>query len=159
MTDHSYTTMFTVAHTPEEAFAAINDVRGWWSEDIEGNTEQLGAEFKYRYRDVHRCKIRITESIRGEKVAWLVLDNFFSFTDDETEWKNTKIIFEISKVGDQTEIRFTHEGLVPEYECYDACSEGWSTYINGSLRALIETGKGRPNAGEPVTETERALTI
>jgi len=43
---------------------------------------------------------------------------------------------------------FTHEGLVPEYECFNICSNAWGSYINGSLRSLIETGKGRPNRRE-----------
>lgn len=88
-----------------------------------------------------------------------MLDNYFSFTEDETEWKNTEIVFDISRTSDKTEVRFTHQGLVPEYECYDACSQGWGTYINSSLRDLIETGKGDPNIGDPMTETERALAV
>jgi hypothetical protein len=84
--------------------------------------------------------------------------NHFSFTDDKTEWTGTDIVFEISGKGDKTEIRFTHIGLVPEYECYDVCSDGWGTYINGSLRALIATGKGRPNVGDAITDSERELT-
>jgi hypothetical protein len=154
---NSFTTSFTVDQSPDVAFAAINNVRGWWSQAIEGPTDKVDGEFDYHYQDVHRCKIRVTELIPGRKVVWLVLDNYFSFTEDETEWKNTKIVFDISRTGDKTDVRFTHQGLVPEYECYDACSEGWSTYINGSLRDLIETGKGDPNVGDPMTKTERAL--
>jgi Activator of Hsp90 ATPase homolog 1-like protein len=147
-----------VDKAPDEVFAAINNVRGWWSEDIEGRTDKLGAEFTYRYRDLHHCKMQIVELAPNERVVWLVLDNGFSFTKDKTEWKGTKIIFEISRKGDKTEVCFTHLGLVPEYECYDVCSDGWSTYINGSLRALIATGRGHPNVREAVTDSERALT-
>ena len=159
MTNRNFTTAITVDQTPEAAFAAINNVRGWWSGEIEGHTGKLGEEFKYRYQDIHRCKMKITELVPGKKVVWRVLDNYFSFTKDETEWKGTDIIFEIAKKSDRTEVRFTHQGLVPEYECYDACREGWSTYINGSLRDLITKGKGQPNAGQPMTESERKLAI
>ena len=158
MNDQNFTTTITVDQTPEEAFAAINNVRGWWSEEIEGRTDKLGEAFKYRYKDVHRCEMKIIESVPGKKVAWRVLDNYFSFTQDRTEWKGTTIAFEIAKKGGKTEIRFTHLGLVPEYECYDVCSEGWSSYINGSLRSLIATGKGQPNVGQAITDGERAHT-
>src|SRR5271154_6094705 len=145
MNDQNLTITFTVDQTPEQAFAAINDVRGWWSGDIEGSTDKLGDEFTYRYKDVHYSKQKITEFIPGEKVVWLVLDGYLGFVEDKTEWKGTHITFEVSKKGEQTEVRFTHVGLVPDYECFDKCSNAWSFYIRGSLRSLIVTGKGEPN--------------
>ena len=152
----SFTTAFTVDQTPDAAFAAITNVRGWWSEEIIGPTDKAGEAFDYRYRDLHRCKIKVTELIPGKKVAWRVLENYFSFTEDKTEWTGTDILFDIAEKDGKTEIRFTHQGLVPDYECYDACSDGWSTYINGSLHDLITTGKGRPNVGEAITASEQA---
>lgn len=148
MNEQDFRTSFFVDQTPEEAFAAINNVRGWWSEEIEGNTGKLGEEFTYHYQDVHRCRFKITEFVPNKKVVWRVLDNYFSFTEDKSEWKDTEIRFEIASKGDQTEVRFAHLGLVPEYECFDVCSNAWSSYINGSLRSLITTGKGRPNKKE-----------
>ncbi len=140
----NYTTTITVDQTPEEAFAAINNVRGWWTGDpgVEGSTAKLGDEFTYRYEDVHYSKQKITEFVPGKKVVWLVLDARLNFAKDKTEWKGTKITFEISKKGNQTEIRFTHVGLVPQFECFDSCSDAWGSYINGSLRKLITAGKG-----------------
>ena len=159
MNNRNYTITLTVNQAPEEAFAAINNVRGWWSEEIEGSTDKPAAEFKYHFKDIHRCKLKITELIPGKRVVWHVLDNDFNFTKDKTEWKGTDIVFEISKKGDKAEIHFTHVGLVPEYECYDACSEGWGFYINSSLRDLIMKGKGQPNVGQPMTDRERALAL
>ena len=159
MNDRNYTTSFIVNQTSEETFNAINNVRGWWSEEIEGNTDKLGVEFKYHFKDVHRCTMQVTELVPNEKIIWLVLDNYFSFTKDKSEWKGTEITFEISKKGDKTEVHFTHIGLVPDYECYNACSDGWNTYINGSLRDLITTGKGKPNVGDAITDSEQAVTL
>jgi hypothetical protein len=148
MNEQQFTTTFTVDQTPEEAFAAITNVRGWWSGDIEGSTDKLGEEFTYRYEDVHYSKQKITEVIPGKKVVWLVLDSYLSFAQDKSEWIGTEITFEVSAKGDKTEIRFTHLGLVPEYECFDSCSSAWGFYINGSLRNLITTGTGQPNQTE-----------
>src|SRR5437867_10232055 len=145
MKNQNFTTAFSVDQSPEEAFAAINNVRGWWSEEIEGSTDSPGDEFTYRYKDVHACKMKLIEVIPDKKVVWLVLNNYFNFTEDKTEWKGTKVIFEVAQKGDKAEIRFAHLGLVPEYECFDVCSNAWGSYINGSLRSLITTGKGRPN--------------
>jgi hypothetical protein len=68
-----------------------------------------------------------------------------SFTEDTSEWTGTEIIFGISKDRGKTEIRFTHRGLVSEFECFNDFSNGWNFYINGSLPSLIATGKGQPN--------------
>lgn len=60
------------------------------------------------------------------------------------------MVFEIGKKGNKTQLRFTHLGLVPDYECYEMCRDGWSNYIQNSLRSLIATGKGQPNdKGKP----------
>jgi hypothetical protein len=148
MGNQSYTTTFLVDQTPEEAFAAVNNVRGWWSGEIEGGTDKLGDEFTYRYKDVHYSKQKLVELVPGKKVVWLILDAWLSFTEDKSEWNGTKVIFEVLKHGDKTEVRFTHEGLVLQYECFDKCSNAWGFYINGSLRSLITTGKGNPNQKE-----------
>lgn len=77
-----------------------------------------------------------------------MLDNHFNFIKDQTEWRGTKVIFEISKKGDKTELHFTHQGLVPDYECYDICFKAWTQYIQESLFGLITAGKGKPNPKE-----------
>ncbi len=149
MNDQNFTTAFTVDQTPEQAFAAINDVRGWWTGDpgVEGSTDKLGDEFTYRYKDVHYTKQKLTELVPGKKVVWLVLDARLKFTKDQGEWKGTEIMFDISRNGDKTEIRFTHRGLVPDFECFNACSNAWGSYIHGSLRqAVIGKASARPAA-------------
>lgn len=148
MENKNFTTSFLVDESPKEVFNAATNVRGWWSEEIEGNTAKLNDEFNYHYKDVHSCRIKLTEVVPDKRIVWLVLDNYFSFTKDKHEWTNTKIIFDISKQDNKTQLRFTHEGLVPEYECYTACVNGWTQYINQSLPNLIATGKGQPNSKE-----------
>lgn len=148
MKNQNYTSTIMVEQTAEEVFDAIINLRGWWSEEIEGNINKLNEEFLYHYKDVHICKMKTVELIPSQKVVWLVLDNHFSFTKDKTEWIDTKLNFEISKKGEQTQIVFTHIGLVPQYECYDICDEAWTNYINNSLHKLITTGKGEPNPKE-----------
>jgi len=154
--DLTYTIL--VDQTPEEVFNAVNNVRGWWSEEIEGGTEQLDDEFNYHFEDVHRCKMKIIESVPGKKIVWEVLENYFKFTKDSSEWTGNKIVFLINEKDGKTQLQFTQVGLVPEYECFDICRNAWGNYINNSLRNLITTGKGQPNgAGKPRTEDEIKL--
>jgi Activator of Hsp90 ATPase homolog 1-like protein len=145
MSDQSYTMTIWVDRTPEQVFDAINNVRGWWSEEIEGNTDVVDQEFTFRVRDVHYSKIRVTELVPGKKVVWRVLDNYMNFVDDQSEWRDTEIRFELSEKDGATEVRFTHAGLVPAYECFDVCSNAWGFYVGGSLRNLITGGEGSPS--------------
>jgi len=145
MKTSNFTTALLVDETPEEVFNAVNNVRGWWSQEIEGDTDKLNAEFIYHYKDVHISKMKITEFVPGKRITWLVMENYFNFTNDKNEWKGNKIIFEITQKGNKTELQFTQEGLVPTNECYDVCHDAWTNYIQKSLHSLITIGTGQPN--------------
>ncbi len=156
MTDTGFSTSFTVDQPPQAAFAAICNVRGWWSEDITGSAQRVGDRFTHQVLDLHRCDIEVTQMVPGARIVWTVLANHFSFTRDKTEWTGTEIVFEIAAAGDGTRVGFTHVGLVPDYECYNVCTDGWQTYV-ASLRDLIATGQGRPYGGEARTQSEATL--
>ena len=96
MSDQGFTATITVDQTPKEAMEAIKNIRGWWSKQLEGSTDKLGDVFTYRYKDLHSCKMKLVEVIPQKRVAWLVEDNYFSFTKDKSEWKGTKIVFDVS---------------------------------------------------------------
>lgn len=139
-----FTAAFTVEQTPEEAFRAINNVRGWWSENIEGATDELNGEFVFHNEPVHVSRIRVTELVPGKRVAWRILENYMSFVEDQNEWVGNEIVFDIARNGGRTEVVFTQIGLTQEDECFELCRNGWNGYFKGSLRALIATGKGAP---------------
>ena len=148
MTNNDFTTSILVNQPAGDVFNAVQNFRAWWSEEIEGETGKLNETFFYHYKDVHLCKIKLIESVAGKRLVYLVVDNQFNFTTDKTEWVNTKLIFDISAEGNKTKLQFTHEGLVPDYECYNVCHDAWTSYIQGSLQSLITSGKGKPNPKE-----------
>lgn len=139
-----FTTVIVADQSAAEVFEAINNVKAWWQGDIEGNTTHLGDEFTYRMDEIHYSKQKIVAFIPNEKVVWEVSDsklNPLKFKD-ESEWTGTKIVFEITEIGNKTQVRFTHMGLVPTFECYGDCSWAWGQLIEESLKSLITTGKG-----------------
>jgi len=143
MKTSDFTTTISVDQTPQEAFDAINNVRDWWPGEIEGNTTKLNDEFSYRYKKMHYSNQKLVEVIPGKKVIWLVTESSLNFVENKSEWTGTKIIFEIFEKDNKTQVRFTHQGLVPQFECFDACSNAWTDIIRDGLRALITTGKGK----------------
>lgn len=143
-----YSATLLVDQTPKEAYDAINDVRAWWTENLEGNTEQLNDEFTVYFGEVHVSTQRLVEVVPNKKMVWLVTMSKLNFTKKEDEWTGTKIVFDIAEKNGKTQVVFTHMGLVPEYECYNACSNAWSEYLQGSLLKLITTGKGEPTPKE-----------
>ncbi len=145
MQNNNFNISFLVDQTASEVFNAINNVRGWWSETLEGSSEKLHDEFSYRHGDFHYSKHKLIEIVPNEKVVWLTLDSKLTFVKDQNEWNGTKMIFEISKQDEKTKLVITHLGLVPEFECFDACSKGWTYYLQNSLLPLITVGKGNPD--------------
>ena len=129
-----YTVSITVKKSQAEVYKAINDVAAWWVGEIEGQSQKAGDVFIYRYKEFHESKQRVAELVPNKKVVWHVDDATLSFAKDKKEWKGTDIIFEIIPDGDKSIIKFTHVGLTPEVECFDACSGAGSSTSQRALR-------------------------
>ena len=139
-----FTAAFAVDQSPRDVFDAINNVRGWWGKEVEGSNDRVGDEFTFRVQDIHLSTLRVVERVPNAKVMWLVLENHMNFVEDQSEWVGTTISFAIARNGDQTEVRFAHQGLVPQFECFAVCSNAWGSLMHSSLPKLITTGTGRP---------------
>ncbi len=142
MQSQNFTCAFTVEQSPVSVFDAINNVRGWWTGEVAGNTAEVGEEFSYSYPGFHYSKQKIVELIPGEKVAWHVVDAQLDGFEDPTEWIGTDITFDIATNADDTEVRFSHVGLAADFECFESCSSAWVFFVYSSLKRLIMTGEG-----------------
>jgi hypothetical protein len=94
---------------------------------------------------MHKTTQQVTEFVPGKKVVWHVTEAELTFVKDKTEWIGTDIVFEIAGKDGKTELRFTHVGLVPAFECYGGCSGAWGALVDGNLRNLITTGDNQPD--------------
>lgn len=140
-----YTTEYWVDAPPERVYAAIVDVPSFWAPSdtvvgasVEGNSEHEGDEFIYRDRAFRVCRIRIEQAQPAQRMVWKVIDADLNdgFTDPH-EWTGTRIVFRLTPHDGGTQLHFTHEGLTPAFECYEACSTGWDGVINDSLKRVI----------------------
>ena len=142
MTNKNYTATIEVAKSPQNVFNCIKEVSKWWSKDFEGSSTKLNDEFVICHPGRHYSKQRLFEVIPNKKVVWLVTASHLDWIKkNKGEWTNTKMIFDITTKGDKTLLHFTHEGLVPQKECYAMCEQGWNMVIKDWLFNFITNGK------------------
>jgi hypothetical protein len=142
MKNKNYMATIEVASSPQDVFNHINDVTKWWSKDFEGSSTKLNDEFVICHPDRHYSKQKLIEVIPDKKVVWLVTESKLNWLEkNKYEWTNTKMIFEITTKGDKTLLHFTHEGLVPEKECYAMCEQGWNMVIKERLYNFMTNTK------------------
>jgi hypothetical protein len=141
----SFSATIEVEKSPLEVFQCITDVTNWWSKDFEGSSRNLNDEFIIHHPGQHYSKQKLVEVIPGKKIVWLVTESILSWIqNDQQEWTNTKMIFDITSAGNKTILHFTHEGLVPKKECYIMCKKGWTMIIKDWLFHLITYGTESP---------------
>ena len=142
MRNKNYTVTIEVAQSPEDVFKSIKEVSKWWSKDFEGSSAKLNDEFVINHPGRHYSKQKLVEVIQNKKIVWLVTESTLNWLEkDKHEWTNTKMIFEITTKGDKAVLHFTHEGLVPEKECYAMCEQGWNRVIKDWLFNFITNGR------------------
>jgi hypothetical protein len=139
--EKDFTTSILLEKSPAEVYKAVNNVSGWWQGTITGPTEKLHDEFTYQMKTFHLSKQKIVELVPDGKVVWQVTESNLSFVKHTDEWTGTTIAFVIQPEGNKTKLTFTHYGLVPAFECYGGCSNGWAKLIEKSLFSFISTGK------------------
>ena len=142
MQNKNYTATIEVAKPVQDVFNCLTAVSKWWSKDYEGSSTTLHDEFVIFHPGRHYSKQQLIEVVAGKKLVWLVTESKLDWlTNDKQEWTNTKMIFEITATGDKTLLHFTHDGLVPEKECYAMCQQGWDMVIKERLFNFITDGK------------------
>jgi len=135
----SYT--FETPKFPQEIFELLLDIKEWWSglygETITGKSTKIDDEFCFLAGEgVHFSKQKLVELVPHSKIVWLVLESRLTFLYDIEEWNGTRIRFDINRQGESSLVKFRHEGLIPEIECYHNCSSAWNGYMKNLERKL-----------------------
>ncbi|HET9850554.1 MAG TPA: SRPBCC domain-containing protein [Candidatus Saccharimonadales bacterium] len=146
MSSDSYSQIIKTSAVPSVVIDRISQVSEWWGRNFEGEATEVGNEFTVRFQNGDMYKIKVAEIVPNRKVVWNVITAHQTWVKDPAEWVGTKIIWEVKEVPGGTEVHFTHEGLVPQLECFDQCAQGWAYLMNPSFMELLNTGKGRPQA-------------
>ena len=138
--DRDFTSVKTIAASPEQVFAALKTpegVAGWWG-TTSGSAGAVGDVLEVGF-GTSRVITMDVASLEPGRIEWFVEQAPYT-----PEWDGTSIVFELAPTeGDGTELRFRHVGLTPQFECYDMCHAGWTHYL-ASLVAYAEHGVGDP---------------
>ena len=105
-----------------EALTTQAGLRGWWTGDSVAEP-RVGsvAEFGFGNRATLFC-MRTDELIPEERVVWTCVG-------DVEEWKGTRLIWELRRSNDSTELRFTHGNW--------RATDGWFATCNSTWGALM----------------------
>jgi hypothetical protein len=141
----SFRATIEVEKSPQDVFDCITNVSKWWSEDFEGNSKQLNDEFIIHHPNQHYSRQKLIEVTPGKGIVWLVDEaTLYWIQGDKQEWTNTKMFFDITTAAEKTILHFTHEGLIPDKECYPMCEKGWNMIIKSWLFHFIIYGTPSP---------------
>ena len=132
----------TAKISASEAIKKISNVPGWWGVTFSGSSEKQNDKFVIKMGGDSFYNMTVAELIPNKKLVWLVTDCYMPWFSDKKEWLNTKLIFDLTENNGETTLNFTHEGLTPEVECYQACNKGWTHWIKTSLFSYFTIGKG-----------------
>jgi uncharacterized protein YndB with AHSA1/START domain len=138
---NSFVFSFQTSQSAEKVFNTLLDVRSWWTglfgENIKGDSSQLNDEFTFKAGNgVHYTKQKLIEAEPNKRIVWLVTESNLNFVETPDEWTGTKIRFDISGQSGKTDVTFTHEGLVPKFECYNGCAGAWTQYLENLEKRL-----------------------
>lgn len=141
MTNQPFQYSFSSSKNSNEVFAHLINPKNWWvglfGESIEGKSKDINDEFSFRAGDgLHYSNQKLIELVSNKKIVWLVTESNLSFLKNTNEWAGTKICFDIDQVAGKTKVTFTHEGLIPHFECYNGCSSAWTQYLNNLQKDL-----------------------
>ncbi len=144
MTTHDYHSNIVAEIAPQEAFEKITRVSEWWAKDFEGKSAEANDVFTVRFKSGDMYKMKVAEIVPQKKIVWEVIDSYQGWHEEHTEWVGTKIVWDVLPQKDSTEVKMTHAGLVPEFECFDKCSQGWDYLMQKSLSKFLTENTGLP---------------
>jgi len=127
-------------HSPPGAVCAAlqttEAISAWWG-PITGTAVE-GGRFRADFGEGRYHEIVVT-AVEPHRVEWTSA----AAPHHHGEWEGTTMVFDLAPAGEGTRLSFRHAGLVPQLECYDNCSAGW-TQVLASLVSYVDTGQGHP---------------
>lgn len=142
-----YQQSLIIKASPSVIYSALTTsqgMRSWWTQDCDVGAK-VGAAVRVCFGGTHK-EMRIELLELNREVRWLCAGAHINldWLTRKDEWVGTQIAFHLTPEGEgDTRLEFEHIGLVPGFECYELCDNGWRYFLN-SLQQFAETGEGTP---------------
>ncbi len=125
----------SIAAAPEkvyEALTAEEGLRSWWTADsVAESTVGSIAEFGFMNRGTV-FRMRVDELVPGKRVVWSCLG-------DPEEWKDTKLVWDITHENGKSTLQFTHGDWRQVTRVFAFCNSTWGALMH----RLKDYGEGK----------------
>ncbi len=140
MQTRNYKTSLTIDGPVEAVFLAISQKLGdWWGEQ-DSIIDRDKIDFKVSWGEPW-YRFKVISFHPDEEMSWECIDanqKIPGLEGVEKEWVGTRIHWKLTATGPrQTRLEFEHEGLVPEFICFNFCSQSWEHFLGKSLKNYI----------------------
>ena len=123
-----------------KALTAREGLAAWWTNNTQGESK-VGGVLQFRFiaggSEIGFFDMKVLELHPAKRVLWQVVGG-------PEEWIGTKVSFDLKQAGDHAIVLFKHQDWKEPVEFMHHCSTKWAIFLM-SLKALLETGKGRPS--------------
>lgn len=130
-----------------EAVAQPGGPNGWWTTSGDTATAE-GGLMRLNWSGRDHIVFRLDRLDWPTAMTWTCVEQHDRNLAVPDEWVGTKLHFRFVEDRDGTLLEFTHEGLIPQLDCYDVCEGGWDFFLRRSVKLLAETGAGQPYVAE-----------
>lgn len=140
-TNKNYSAQLRVKTSDVRAFEALSTKLGDWWGDQDQPVRRSGNVFTVSWGEPW-YQFKVIEYVPLEKITWECIDAnqiIGNLEGVQKEWVGTQLHWTINELDkDEIELQFKHVGLVPEFICYDTCSNAWDKFISINLKAYLE---------------------
>lgn len=139
--DQDFRIAVVIDTTKEKAFKAITEeVDKWWS-TVDRPVAKVGDRFSVFFGEDSYWTFEIIHFDAPDIVNWkcIVSHQGHKLEGIDAEWLGTELHWVITDTDKGVRIGFNHQGLVPEFGCYEVCSKSWTYYVTESLKKYLET--------------------
>jgi len=135
------------------ALATVDGLASWWTRDTTGDASEGGTLVFGFGSAPSGTEVPTDARHGGDTPERQILFEVVAVTADRIEWRglpggpdewvDTRVVFELTREGDETVILFTHADWREPVPFQAHCSTKWASYLL-SLKALLDGDSGRP---------------